>query len=46
MSTVKDILTILSAPAFVAAITAIIHSINTRKMQGSTSNGSKPTGQA
>lgn len=43
MSTVKDILTILSAPAFLAAITALIHSINTRKGKGSASNGSKPT---
>lgn len=42
MSTLKDILTILSAPAFLAAITALIHSINTRKKQGSAQNGSKP----
>ena len=39
----KDIAAIITAPALLVAVSALIHSINTRKGKGSASNGSKPT---
>jgi hypothetical protein len=37
----KDVAAIITAPAFLVAVTALIHSVNTRKGKGSAQNGSK-----
>lgn len=37
----KDIAAILTAPAFLVAVSALIHSINTRKGKGTTPNAGK-----
>ena len=42
----KDIAAIITAPAFLVAITALAHSVNTRKKIGASGNGSKPAGTA
>lgn len=42
----KDIAAILTAPAFLVAVSALIHSINTRKGKGTSGNGANPSGKA